>query len=87
MIVSGTEPESASAGDVLLPRPAATGSPAENMAVSPPFFFFLFSTLGLRFVRRRPLGGRAAHWRPPFLLVAVVFPAAGAASGGGSEAI
>lgn len=64
MIVSGTEPESASAGDVLLPRPAATGSPAENMAV-----FFLFSTLGLRFVRRRPLGGRAAHWRPPFLLV------------------
>lgn len=47
MIVSGTEPESASAGDVLLRRPAATGSLAENMAVSPFFSpFFQRSALG-----------------------------------------
>lgn len=73
MIVSGTEPESASAGDVLLPRPAATGSLAENVAVSP-FFIFIFSTLGLQLIKRRPLGGRfSCRWCR--------------VSGGGSEAI
>lgn len=90
MIVSGTEPESAAAGDVLLPRPAATGSLAENMAVSPLFFFSFFNawpSVGTAASPRRPCGALASPFPSGREPVGVVFPAAGAVSGGGSEAI